>query len=314
MEHKPILFAGPMILALAKNIKDQTRRVLKPQPATEDFRQPCFYNPSVTDKNGEYQPGLEVFGISSKDGEWGIKLPHTPRHLLWVKETWCDVNAYGAPGIAYRADGLTLDLMDREDFHDAQGAFNYYDPRLSATQQRYSFAIWSHDLIGGKQSGWRPSIFMPKWASRYTAEVSKVRVERLRDISEEDAKAEGIYWQEPSEADREWAKHFAEENGGSSEIRGVYVVPGTKIWATTARDAFRQLWNSINAAPKPQYAVTRGKRSITSYVSYPWEGEERTEEFRGKPHHIIANPWVSVTHFKTFHRNVEHLKNWELSS
>lgn len=296
MVQKPILFAGPMILAHLQAIKTQTRRVLNPQPPSADFDQPCFYNPSVAACDGEYEPGLEVFGIPSADGDWGIKLPYAPDDVLWVKEIWCDVNAYGAPGIVYRADELTLDLMDREDFLEKDGSFNYHDERLTATQQRYSFCIWSADLIRGTTKGWRPSIFMPRWASRYTNQVCAVFVERLQDISEEDARAEGLYLNEA-----------AGENGG-------YSVPGTDFCGKTAKDTFRQLWDSINAKPKAQYTTKDGARVISSYLSYPWEGESRTEEFRGKPHHVITNPYVCVVKFNSIHRNIDLIKSWELAA
>ena len=77
----------------------------------------------------------------------------------------------------------------------------------------------SDDLSSWRQlSPWRPSIHMPRWASRITLEVTGVRVERLQDISEEDAKAEGV------------------------------TLKGTSRYDGEARDAFESLWCSINGA------------------------------------------------------------------
>lgn len=74
---------------------------------------------------------------------------------------------------------------------------------------------------GGKK---RPSIFMPRWASRLTLELNDVRVERLQDISEADAYAEGVAI--PS--------HHAFASSGNPELRN------------EARCAYQQLWESIN--------------------------------------------------------------------
>lgn len=71
-------------------------------------------------------------------------------------------------------------------------------------------------------SKWRPSIHMPRWASRITLEVVSVRVERLHDISEEDAKAEGVHSDAVVTAD-------------GSDYRGLF-----------AYDRFAELWQSIN--------------------------------------------------------------------
>jgi hypothetical protein len=74
---------------------------------------------------------------------------------------------------------------------------------------------------------WRPSIHMPRWASRITLEVVNVRVERLQNISEEDAKVEGIMWM-PGE-----------------DIDGYSAGSGFGHW-NTSKDAFWDLWVSIN--------------------------------------------------------------------
>lgn len=112
---------------------------------------------------------------------------------------------------------------------------------------------------GNEWHGTVPSIHMPRWASRISLEVTRVRVERLQDITEEDAIAEGV---EPN-----WA---GELSGWSAEEHGYIDYSVTDDEEAdgvcfTARDSYRTLWNSINA-----------KRG------YGWD----------------ANPWVWVIEFK----------------
>ena len=114
---------------------------------------------------------------------------------------------------------------------------------------------------------WKPSIFMPRWASRITLEVTMVRAERVQDISEDDARAEGVALPLVVERLRE---------------------------QPTYRTCFRDLWNRINGLPRPQ--KTDG--AFTHYTSYPWEGEAGTVEHRGLPHHVHPNPWVFAVDFK----------------
>ncbi|EPG5928060.1 hypothetical protein L4P45_006805, partial [Pseudomonas aeruginosa] len=104
---------------------------------------------------------------------------------LWVRETWTDVNMCGAPALAYRADEDIRDLMEEPGFLDDRGAFNYDDPRVKP----YPFACWYAEL---DQARWRPSIHMPRWACRILLEITAVRVERLQDISDPGALAEGV--------------------------------------------------------------------------------------------------------------------------
>ena len=86
-----------------------------------------------------------------------------PGDRLWVRETWADVRWMQEPehfpnGVSYRADCSADSLKLAE----------HYGVR------------------------WKPSIHMPRWASRITLEVTEVRAQRLQDITEEDARAEGV--------------------------------------------------------------------------------------------------------------------------
>jgi len=186
---RPILFSGEMVSAILDGRKTVTRRVVKPQPAN-DWRFTGGYG-RITSKH----PHKDKFGVFIRRGEHTdfpevdiIPCPYgQPGDRLWVRETWADVNLSGAPGIAYRADGDVRDLMEELSFLDDHGAFNYDDERVKG----YHFAAWYEDLISGAEGRWRPSIHMPRWASRIQLEITAVRVERLHDISEEQAQAEG---------------------------------------------------------------------------------------------------------------------------
>ncbi len=204
MKERPILFTGPMVRAILEGRKTVTRRIAKP------VKHP--------DLGNIYAPGALV-------------LEHEPQHVvdracpygqpgdrLWVRETWTDVNMCGAPALAYRADEDIRDLMEEPGFLDDRGAFNYDDPRVKP----YPFACWYAEL---DQARWRPSIHMPRWASRILLEITSVRVERLQDISEEQAIAEGppgLAFPAPP------GSHWVTEDG--------------------RRRAFMRLWDDVNGA------------------------------------------------------------------
>jgi hypothetical protein len=114
-----------------------------------------------------------------------------PGDLLWVRETWASHE--------YMDDTRPSDFTK-----SAQMLPLWY----RANNQMYNF----------NQGKWRPSIFMPRWASRITLRVTDVRVERVQDISEADARAEGVL-----------------KAGGAS----------LSLYA--ARHHFSQLWDRINA-------------------------------------------------------------------
>lgn len=161
MSDIPILFSGEMVREILAGRKTQTRRRLRHQP--EHGAQPCWYN-----RGG--------WAASRIDGSCSCKRisPAPPRigATLWVRETWCDqgqVSPDDYPMICYRADG----------------AWHHHDYRSISGRYDESF-------MGPPTKPWRPSIHMPRWASRLTLRVTDVRVERAQDITEEAARAEGF--------------------------------------------------------------------------------------------------------------------------
>lgn len=168
---RPILFSGAMVRALLEGRKTQTRRVLKPQPIKE-----CGDLIRVATNTKTGCPIYEARDINGKPLENAFRVgkhfvsPHAPvkyavGDLLWVREAFAyDVEAQWEPqgrGVYYRADP---DADEIKADNDACGI--------------------PHD--------WKPSIFCPRWASRITLEVTDVRLQRLQEISEADAMAEGV--------------------------------------------------------------------------------------------------------------------------
>ncbi|MEM1149208.1 MAG: hypothetical protein AAGI03_01425 [Pseudomonadota bacterium] len=290
MADKPTLYSGPMVRALLAGRKTQTRRILnKPTWAQEEGWPERVMNEQDLDG---------TLGWFDRHTGCLAKLPiRQPGDRLWVKETWADVNHMGAPAIAYQADGHLFDLMDDPTFRQANGAMNYADERLSFGKGNLAFAVWMDDLLKGVEGNWRPSIFMPRWVSRLTQDVTDVRIQRLQDISEEDAIAEGV------------EAHPSMARPGRHVYRDYAVDCDDPFeWFSQARDSFRTLWDSLNAQPKPRYVtMPDGKRIIDHYVSYPWDGEERIEAYRGRPHYVFPNPWVMAVTFTNRRGNIDGL-------
>ena len=201
MKERPILFSAPMVRAILSGAKTQTRRVVKwPVLGPSDGRKRRVF----TEQRIEAEH-VSLLGACPYKG---------PR--LWVGETW-SVGNWNPPGrtdiaISYHADGHAEWLGQRCPLTTTQ---------IDEFAQRYGRPSW-------KSSPWKPSIHMPRWASRITLEVTGVRVERVQDISEEDAKAEGV------------------ESIGITFRKGEPgVVPSL---GGPKRDGFRILWSDINGA------------------------------------------------------------------
>ncbi|MGI0106714.1 hypothetical protein [Salinimicrobium sp. WS361] len=176
MAIKPILFSTPMVQAIMEDRKTQTRRI-KGLESKNEF--PDAWNrkgdPRKTtnrfwDHTKEKNPNpiAVEFGFHHNDFPEGdiayMKAKVKPGDILWVRETW----------VPTRFD--YMDMLKRGITHFIKyKADNDFDPKK--------------ELVGRP---WKPSIHMPKAACRIFLEVTNVRVERLQDISEVDAIAEGL--------------------------------------------------------------------------------------------------------------------------
>jgi hypothetical protein len=169
-----LLMSGPMALAAFQGLKTQTRRPLKPQP--EPGTGVGYYS---TDGHS----CTEFVLMDEEDGD-PIDAPSLccpygrVGERVYVRETYQTLGhgrAFGGE-VSYAADSLDP-MVNRE------AGNNMVVVELPDRDDRWRPLNW------GK---WRPSTHMPKWASRTWGTIASVRVERLRDISEADAKAEGV--------------------------------------------------------------------------------------------------------------------------
>lgn len=156
MKERPILFSAPMIRALIDGRKTQTRRVVKTALIKD------------------------IPGTGQWDCPYGLA-----GDRLWVRETW-GVRGWASdpsPIAGEHPEGLRLALAYRSD--DSTHRSYYPD---SENYARIRSLVKSY----ADETRWRPSIHMPRWASRLTLEIAHVKVERLLNISEKDAVAEGF--------------------------------------------------------------------------------------------------------------------------
>lgn len=219
MTEIPILFSAPMVRALLDGSKTQTRRVVKPQPTdsmgeTYDGKifGPELYEPAGYDKNGEMIPMPEIYGIYDEDGEWGIKSPFgQPGDQIWVKETWRTWASLDNVKPSNLENGVIRDFAAGG---NSVGAGLVYD--LSKR--------------------WRSPLFMQKRFSRIQLEITNVRVERLNDISEADAIAEGIERISGTASVSPWRNYRIGEKGEMS------------LHCSAPSRSYMTLWESINGA------------------------------------------------------------------
>lgn len=197
----PILFSTPMVQAILEGRKTMTRRIVKPRSGNNFQIETAKFEPNAIG----YYHNRYIQEIDEDERTTGktVFCPFGKTEtgsILWVRETWCNAIDEDVPYL-YRATHSEAQRLDEDG------------------------------------SPWRPSIHMPKDASRIWLEVTDISVERLHDITEEDAEAEGV------------EKYHCRCGGnfGHYESGGYDNECECLQWPLSHHVMpFRDLWNSIN--------------------------------------------------------------------
>ncbi|MBW3496949.1 hypothetical protein KO538_00140 [Janthinobacterium sp. NKUCC08_JDC] len=210
MKERQMLFNAPMVRALLAGTKAQTRRIIKPQPQM------------VTDKRIEPWRGDPAVLLSLL-ADSGRKCPYgQPGDRIWGRETFF---AYGRWVTRYseKKGSDEWHFIDMTAECDRTHQYDADSPDVPLAAGR-----------GGALPGWykRPSIFMPRAASRILLEIVSVRVERLNDCSDADARAEGV----------------APDQVRQISVFGANDVERAAIYRRAAIAPYERLWESINGA------------------------------------------------------------------
>jgi len=166
MKEHPLLFTGPMVRALLDGRKTQTRRLMNPQPVVDRLLSKRFGHDVLVWRPTKADCPCSV---------WNAELP--------VMET-------GAAGIVRYAPIAVGDLIwVRETFDWVAGSTQ----TAGESPKRFDKVLYRASGDEKVSAKWTPSIHMPKWATRIWLRVTEVRAQRVQEISEEDAVAEGCF-------------------------------------------------------------------------------------------------------------------------
>lgn len=170
-----MIFNDEMVRAILDGRKTQTRRIMKVQPDTPEFGLRRIIESSIANEIGMYFWSQEdARGIKARSKEFTCPYGDVGDRI-WVRETF---------------QGPLFDFEKMETYQEDSSKFK--KPEFCVYKADGKPAPEFFDADDNLHCGWRPSIHMPRWASRILLEITDVRVERLNCISETDAEAEGI--------------------------------------------------------------------------------------------------------------------------
>ncbi|MHB8372228.1 MAG: ASCH domain-containing protein [Thermoplasmataceae archaeon] len=178
MTERPIIFSGEMVRAIFEGQKTQTRRPVKPQPNVV---------------HALYGNGKILTNLIFRNGKDGDLLPCPYGQIgsrLWVKETFCLEGQVERDQEPPFSDGRPIQYWDDGVPCSREASEHWVQPHYKATDPTPELAYTDTD--GEPTVRWKPSIHMPRWASRITLEITDIRVQRVQEITHGDALAEGV--------------------------------------------------------------------------------------------------------------------------
>ncbi|GFM29230.1 hypothetical protein [Novosphingobium sp. PY1] len=226
MSDKGIIFSAPMIRALLDGRKTQTRRLL-------------------TNARVFATPESRAFTLKKAELTRALQGADRWRHLGGTGWFWeSDAFDYQSPAtrtgwMAHLPYAPGDQLYVRENFQLLSFG-DYLPTKQRPADVRFAATDPLADLSPEDRGyPWRPCIHMPRWASRMFLTVTDVRVQRLQEISEDDARAEGL---------TPVLKSMPPLQGCDGALRSREVFEWEKGWSVNAVPAFEALWNSLHTA------------------------------------------------------------------
>ncbi len=231
---KGILFKPDMIKAIVEGRKTQTRRLdgLKDINKEPDAWKPCGDNGEWTfTVDGKYRQFLHTPILEGFNNLRAPKPRYQVGDVVYIKEAW-RIGAWNEDMPAIAVD-YKLDNFAREEWLTAPEDYDFEklwiecSDEASDAGKEFDGEGQYHWNPGESPCRWRSPLFMPEWAARYFIQITDVRPERLQEITEEDAMAEGCSLM-------------------------VGVTAGGGMGLASAKYAYMKLWDSIN--PKYPWA------------------------------------------------------------
>lgn len=222
----PILFNTEMVRAILDGRKTVTRRVMKPQPLYYTGRRYLFADEDCQKKWEDCDNIIETY-------------QYQPGDILYVRETWAFIPCIECTGsdCCYKTP-------------------SYYEDKEVESIGCYIYRSGFPEYADSKRITWRPSIHMPKEAARIWLKVTDVRVERLQNIDDDGAKAEGANWKN--------GKHV----GFEEKLQRSAIERFAELWDSTIKkaDLERYGWNAnpfvwviaFERCEKPEPCIIRG--------------------------------------------------------